>query len=276
MSRTGLTLPSFCAILAPAVLSLGCGSAVVAGALLVGPGGGGGQPARSVRFQVPTAVDLASAEFANASGNVLGQPIIAQLSPGVFQVTLELDEVAAGEPIHFAFRAQVPVLDAGGHDLAIANVEFYAVPPSQIPPGPGPSPPATGPTFRWRIDTALGIVVDVSNFNTAMALDVHLQGAESPVVIEDAEIYYDSPAASALNWQTLLTGTLAPQQTTTVDLPDDVGDAVRAAAGPAAVLVRYASTPNAVEQKGIYQLPLSENPIGVQESTWGSIKALYR
>lgn len=268
------------AILALIVPALGCGLAYpIAGAALAagGGGGGGGAPSRSVQFEVSTAIDLLNAEYVGPVQGIVGPPTIVSVSPNRYQVTMELDYVPPAVPIHFAFRSPVPVMDPGGHDLAIANVQFYPYPPSQIPPGPGPDPPVAGPTFRWRIDSALGIVLDVSNSNNDVSLNVVCVGSGSPSSLDDLDFYYDSPAAEALPWQPLFTGTLLPGQLTTIDLPDDAGEVDPGALEePAAALVRYLSSANGVEQRGIYQLDLVGGTIDVEEATWGRIKAMFK
>jgi hypothetical protein len=60
-------------------------------------------------------------------------------------------------------------------------------------------------------------------------------------------------------------------------LPDDASEIDPGALEePGAALVRYLSSADGVQQKGIYQLDLIGETVGTEESTWGRIKALYR
>jgi hypothetical protein len=251
------------AILALAVLPLGCGLAFpLVGAALATSGGGGGR-SQSVRFTVTSNVGLSNAEFVGLSGINVGPPEVLQISPNEYRVTMGLNDLPDGEYVHFTVRVPNGLLLANGQDFTIRDVAFYPVPPSQIPPGP--PPPVAGPRFLWRNDTALGVVLEIQNLNQA-PMQIVVEGAESAVVFDPAQIHYDG--LTGVPWQLLAGGTIAPMQATTIDLPDQ-------AAG-AAVLLRYSSSVLSLQQKGAYQFELTGSPVPVTDATWGSIKALYR
>jgi len=86
-------------------------------------------------------------------------------------------------------------------------------------------------------------------------------------------MYPGSPASEALTWSSLFVGTMAPQQAIVIDLPDGV---VNTAPQPGAILLRYTSNAGGAEQRALYHLEVAEQPISTENTTWGSIKALYR
>jgi hypothetical protein len=104
-------------------------------------------------------------------------------------------------------------------------------------------------------------------------MNLVIEGATSPLPLDETQVYPGSPASEALAWTTLFAGTMGPQQTTLIDLPDGV---VNNAPQPGAILLRYTSNVNGVEQRAMYHLAVAGQPISTESTTWGSIKALYR
>jgi hypothetical protein len=251
-----------------ALLLLGCGIAatifVGVGAATNGGGGGGGTN-QSARFTVTTGVDLLQSEVVGSSPNIVGPPQIAPIGPDEYQITVELSDVPDGEEVHLTLKVASPTVPDG--ELHVKSVAFYPVPPSQLPPVTQP-PAELGPAFLWRMDTALGMVLDVLNPNTS-PMSLALDGAESTVLISGSQVYYGG--TTGLSWQPLANTTVGPQQVLTVDLPDNAADEPT----PKALLLRYVSTVLSCEQRGVCQIEMS-GPIGTEVSTWGGIKALYR
>jgi hypothetical protein len=250
-----------------ALTALGCGIAatIFTGVSASSNGGGGGGTNQSARFIVSSTVGLSSAVVVGASPNIIGPPQIVQTAPGEWQLTVELNSIPDGEEVHLTLKVQSPTLPDG--DLHVKSVAFYPVPPNQLPPVVQP-PIELGPLFAWRMDSQLGMVLDVTNLNS-VPMSLTVDGAESSVVLAGAQIHYSG--LSGLTWLFLANATLGPQQTVTIDLPDDAANPPT----PAALLLRYASTVSSIVQKGACQIEMS-GPVNTSSSTWGAIKALYR
>ncbi|MCI0452384.1 MAG: hypothetical protein L0Z51_08330 [Candidatus Latescibacteria bacterium] len=268
------------AVLTGSLVSIGCGLAYpIVGVLLASDGGGGGgdPPSQSVTFTVETNIDLLTGVFIDPAGKTSGPPRIFIVLPTSYQVTFGLNNVPAGEDVPLVFDANTYLpLDADGGRLTISDVCFSPYPPSQIPPGPSPCPPVSGPRVHWRDDANYGAVLEVTNPN-ATAMNVLLEGATAEIALDPTDVYPGSPASGALAWSLLFSGTLGPQETTLVDVDDGVVDAgLLSATEIAAILLRYSSSTGGVEQAGMYHLEVDASPVSVERKTWGSIKALYR
>jgi hypothetical protein len=145
--------------------------------------------------------------------------------------------------------------------------------PPDVPPNPCVQP--EGPRLHWRDDANLATVLEVTNPNPA-PMNLLIEGATSDLALDAAQVYPGSPASETLNWSPVFAGALSPQQTVVIDLDDDVvGGGPRAASGPAAILLRYSTNVEGVEQRAMYHLEVSAIPISVESGTWGRVKALY-
>ena len=222
--------------------------------------------ARAIRFLVDTG-GASSVTWEGGSANIVGDPSIADLGPGILEVTAELDSVPIGDEVTLHFSL-VGVFPASGQ---VSDIAFYTVPPPGLPQTPDCAPGGT-PDFTLLNDVHLGLTLQVSNPSPRPMTLALLQLAEVPGLLPKPMLDWSDPTFNALPWQTALPGNTpldfqAPPQV--IELPGQAGPATQG------TLLRFISIVEGEEFRGIVQVDLN-GIVAAQPTTWSAVKSKYR
>jgi hypothetical protein len=224
--------------------------------------------AQAVRFTMTYSdATVGLPHFFAGSLNLDGVPTVVDLG-GAYQVTAKLHPVALGEVVQMVFEA---VCLGFGGPAEVSGVEFFAVPPDDIP---GPScKEGVSPAFALVDHALYGAVLQASNPATQPLALSTLQLVESPTVLDPSILDWSNSTFNALPWQNAINGTaiLDPAgQPLVVDLPEQT------LPGTQAVLCRFVCFDQGMEFRGIVQASLTGGSVATRPTTWGAVKALYR
>jgi hypothetical protein len=223
--------------------------------------------ALSMTFTVTSTNSLALPLYLTGSPHVLGTPTITP-GTGTFDVVAALNPTALNDVVTLKFSA-ITGMQPG---ISIHDVQFYTVPPANIPEIPE-CPPTHGPVIGTSDGPGLGLHLTVHNPSPEPIVLNVLQLAEAPSVIPGAALdwsYFDSGTIPYIN--AVPSGTmLAPgSPPIVVDLPD------LPAPGMEAGLMRYEASYGGSVHRVVFQADLAPDPVKTENKTWGAIKALYR
>lgn len=249
-----------------AVLALGCNSGPMSADIVIE------EPscvegALSMTFTVTSSNTVALANYVIGSAHVIGTPAIIQ-GANSFDVIAALNPTAINDVVTMKFSAIVSMNGA----LSVSNVQFYTVPPAQIPEIPE-CPPTHGPVIGTDDLPGLGAVLTIANPSPVPIMLNTLQIAEATVVLPPQLLewgYFDSGTIPYVNAVPSMTLLLSGSPPIIVDLPDAPSP------GTQATLMRYDATYGGANHRVIVQGDLVSGPVRTQMTTWGAVKALYK
>jgi hypothetical protein len=223
--------------------------------------------ALSMTFTVLGSNPISLVTYQGGSADIVGTPTII---PGTnnFDVVAELNGVPINQHVTLKFSG----ISSMNASFSIQNVQFYTVPPAQLPQQPE-CPPAHGPVIGTNDQPGLGTVLEVSNPTPVPIQMLMLELVESPAVLSNSEMEWGHPTLEALPWAApIAPGTMLPPGSPpmVIDLPDALAPSTHA------TLLRYMAAYNGATHRAIVQGDVTNGSVATEPSTWGKVKALYR
>jgi hypothetical protein len=204
--------------------------------------------------------------FDAASANVVGEPL--ELPIGLASLLVaELNAVNTGDEVMLRYDARITT--TGFLAVSVTDIAFYTTPWEEGHP-PDCSP-ADGPAVEVVTDAFYGLYLRIRNPGPLPMMITSLELAESDL-LPPSSLDWNNDEFNALPWVPVVqSGTMldAGAPALIVDLPD-------VASNRPAALCRVISVYDGHEVRGITQVNLAGQPVAVQSTTWGALKALYR